>query len=266
MKNFFTLIELPIVSRAKAQAFTLIELLVVIAIISILAALLLPALKEAKNKAHAISCMSNEKQLSAQMISFTNDFEGYLPCWVTSEKDPGFEDKLFPSDDNMIAGNNPRWFQNNRSNCFWDYYKPCAMLLCPAYPKLDILTPKALSNLAGNPVGGTDYATTYTVSSRLSRWQPPAPPGLPSGSHSKSLINKVDPKKIMFMDRTSNNNTSGGAFTTFFYAPASSATFEQMGTPHRGTNASHFDGHCEFYPFNHQPINENDPPFNSSLF
>jgi prepilin-type N-terminal cleavage/methylation domain-containing protein len=65
--------------RQHHSGFTLIELLVVIAIISILIALLLPAMKRAREAARRVSCLSNMRQLYLFAAQYAAEFKGALP-------------------------------------------------------------------------------------------------------------------------------------------------------------------------------------------
>src|ERR1700743_3025680 len=78
------------------KAFTLIELLVVIAIIAILAAILMPVLNRAKQRAQTAYCLNNMKQLQIAYLMYVHDnndtlpycalggFWGTVPSWITN--------------------------------------------------------------------------------------------------------------------------------------------------------------------------------------
>lgn len=66
-------------SKKTAGSFTLIELLVVIAIIAILAAMLLPALQQARARAHSIACVNNMGSLAKAWTFYVSDNNGFYP-------------------------------------------------------------------------------------------------------------------------------------------------------------------------------------------
>ncbi len=99
------------------KAFTLIELLVVVAIIAVLVAILLPALNSARDAARAATCLSNERQIGIAIMTYANQFNGYI----------------VPSKPYGTNHEGPLWFQLLRNSNLIAYDRfNTAVLHCPA--------------------------------------------------------------------------------------------------------------------------------------
>ena len=111
-------------------SFTLIELLIVIAIIAILAAMLLPTLNVAKEKAKAITCVSNQKQIILAINSYAGDYKGFAPQARNSTLNDAWTKQIHLYQGDWVV-------QSPFASLAKDKYLSPACMECPSWKQAD---------------------------------------------------------------------------------------------------------------------------------
>ena len=132
-------------TKRRAGGFTLIELLVVVAIIAILAAMLLPALQNAKEKSRQTVCINTLRTWGAAFLAYAEDYNGVLPYYT-----------------NLPTTTSPPWEK-------WFYYLPYLNYVRPSATGNELLCPTSLltPDCIQHPYGYNTYMSYKKYTSLL---------------------------------------------------------------------------------------------------
>ncbi|HZP83270.1 MAG TPA: DUF1559 domain-containing protein [Chthonomonadaceae bacterium] len=219
----------------RSKAFTLIELLVVIAIIAILAAILFPVFAQAREKARAISCLSNLKQLGTAVHMYVQDYDENLPFDGTI-----YAWMILPYVRGGSGGTNP-------------YVDPFGASSTPANDALFTCPDRPSATLGSKIPWGHPYENVpYSFNNALASYGPSWGYGGPA--QAVALAAAQQPADLGMLFETTWRG-KGGFSDSFIgqgsWTPISPDAFYESTYPFAGHNVGgnvvHLDGHAKYY-------------------
>lgn len=224
-------------TRPRRPGFTLIELLVVVAIIAVLAAILLPALKNAKDKAKETKCANNLRQIGIAATAYAADNNDGTFDWVIdSTLAVGVSRVYYP-----CSGYGTEWLDK----AFQYVGRNCEVMECPSQ--------ETLRGTCGtpSPCSGRKYAPGYSMSTYTMHYCGPYDAFI-WGPNLRLGQVKDPATKIWFADgsyRSPYQVESWAALiakTEAYIGPATNGLFPISKRHRSGSNLLFFDGHVEF--------------------
>ena len=224
------------------KAFTLIELLVVIAVIAILMAILMPALKIAKEQARAINCLANQRSLAQGYIMYADDNEGAIaggwaryditngvPPWVMPPLSISGTGAIIHADGSDVTLE--QRYNGLRQGAIYPYVSEVGVYNCPGDKRKNLGTP------LGN---GLEYLIyrSYSLPDYLRGTAAKDP---------KKLFNFTDQaNKMLFVEEIYDGAAGPYNHDGWSYAPYTGSLWDPLGNFHSDAcTFSFMDGHAE---------------------